>query len=126
MDDKPRPVGQLWFEDDPELPFEPEWGQSVRRARVAAKLNQADLARIINVNQAMVSYIENGEVSTSKAVLPIVRALGVPMPRQYFTDEEERRWAEAGRVLRRVNEAGFRGLLAAAEQMIAASAPKEH
>lgn len=124
----PRPPGQSSIEDEPEIsiPNAEEWGALVRRARKDAKLNQQDLATAIGVEQAMISYIETGQLGSSKAVMPLVRELKIPPPTQFFADEEEQRWVEAGRVLRRVNEAGFRGLLVAAEQMIAGSEPKQH
>jgi transcriptional regulator with XRE-family HTH domain len=126
VESKPRPPGQSSIEDEPEISFTKDWGGLVKRARLEAKLKQHELADEIGVQQAMISYIENGEISSSKAVMPLVRRLEIPPPKQYFADEEEERWVEAGRVLRRVNEAGFRGLLVAAEQMIANSEPKQH
>ncbi len=128
MDRPRRPsAGVQSNSEHPEIPFPPEWGSLVRRARMARKLSQADLAELVDVDQPMISYIENGQVLSSKAVIPLVHALNIPPPRQYFEDELEERWVESGRVLRRRNEAGFRGLLAAAEQMIAsADDVKEH
>lgn len=126
VESKPRPPGQQSNVDQPEISFTKEWGSLVRRARADAGLTQGELADRVGVEQAMISYIERGEVLSSKAVMPIVQELKIPPPRQYFEDELEERWVETGRVLRRVNEAGFRGLLAAAEQMILNSGPKEH
>ncbi len=126
VDTKPRPPGQAAIASEPELSFTKEWGALVRRARVDAHMTQRDVADKIGVEQGMISYIENGEVESSRAVMPLVRLLDIPPPKQYFADEEEERWVEVGRVLRRVNEAGFRGLLAAAELMIAGSEPKQH
>jgi transcriptional regulator with XRE-family HTH domain len=123
-----RPPGQSTIEDEPEIaiPNPEEWGALVRRARGDCKLTQTQLADEIGVAQAMIVYLEQGKLGSSKAVMPIVRRLGVPPPKQYFSDAEEERWVEAGRVLRRINEPAFRGLLAAAEQMIAAAEPQEH
>lgn len=124
----PRPPGQSSIEHEPEIaiPDPKEWGALVRRARTDRKLTQAQLADAIGVEQAMISYLETGQLGSSKAVMPLVRTLGVPPPKQYFADEDEQRWVDAGRVLRRVNDAAFRGLLVAAEQMIANSEQKEH
>lgn len=113
-------------EDYPELAFEPEWGSLVRRARMDRGMTQTELARKVGLEQAQISNIENGKVGSSKAVVPLVQLLHIPYPRQYFEDELDQRWVVAGRVLRRVNEAGLRGLLAAAEAMIANSEPPEH
>lgn len=126
VESKPRQPGQSSIEDYPEIPFTPEWGSLVRRSRKTAGLSQTELAERAHITQPMVSYIESGASGSSKAVMPIVEALGCPMPDQYFSDELEQRWVESGRVLRRVNESGFRGLLAAAEQMIANADPQEH
>lgn len=126
VDSKARPPGQSVIEDQPEIPFTKEWGSLVRRARGDAGLSQGALAERAGISQPMVSYIESGSSGASKAVVPIVKVLGIPFPKQYFEDELEERWVELGRVLRRVNEAGFLGLLAAAEQMIAKNEPSEH
>lgn len=126
VDPKARPPGQSSIENEPDLPINKEWGSLVRRARNDAGMTQAQLALRIGVEQGLISYIENGQVGSSRAVMPLVRELQIPPPKQYFADEEEERWVNAGRVLRRINEPAFRGLLTAAEQMIANSEPKEH
>lgn len=126
VDTNPRPPGQSRLEDEPEVAFTPEWGSLVRRARVAAGLKQGELADMIGASQPQITQVENATIGASRVVMPIVRALKIPPPSQYFEDELDQRWVESGRVLRRTNEAGFRGLLAAAEQMIAGSEPKEH
>lgn len=114
--------------DERELPFQKEWADMVRRARAEKRWSQAELARRVGVEQAMISYIENYTVKSSKAVRRLVEQLDIPMPRQYFDDDLEERWVETGRVLRRINEAGFMGLLHGAEMMIAnaKTSPDEH
>lgn len=126
MDTNPRPPGQGRLEDEPEVAFTREWGALVRRARADAGLSQRDLAIEIGASQPQIAQVETFSISSSKLVMPLVRFLKVPPPSQYFEDELDQRWVESGRVLRRTNEAGFRGLLAAAEQMIAGAEPKEH
>lgn len=112
-----------------EVPFQKEWADMVRRARVAKRWSQAELAGKANCQQALISYIEQYTVKSSTFVRAIADALEIPMPRAYFDDELEERWVNAGRVLRRINEAGFRGLLHGAEVMIAGAKtdePEEH
>lgn len=122
----PRPPGQSALGEYPEIYFSKEWGNLVRRARNDRGLSQGELGDLIGVEQAMISYIETGKVNSSKAVVPLCEVLNIPRPKQYFDDELEERWVEVGRVLRRVNEAGLRGLLAAAEAMIVNAEPHDH
>lgn len=112
-----------------EIQFQKEWADMVRRARAGKRWSQAELANRIGAEQALVSYIERYEVKSSRFVRRIAEELEIPLPRQYFDDELEARWVETGRVLRRINEAGFLGLLHGAEMMIAnakGSEPDEH
>ena len=81
---------------------------------------------MVGCEQATISFIERHEIESTKAVVPLCAILEIPPPSQFVGDEMDKRWLDAGRVLRRVNEAGFRGLLTAAEQMIVGSAPSEH
>ena len=123
---EPRPPGQNANEEHPEISFTKEWGTLVRRARVGLKMTQEELGKKVDESQAIISYIESGKIGSSKAVVPLVEFLGIPPPRHFAGDELDERWLDAGRILRRVNENGFLGLLAAAEQMIAGSDPDPH
>lgn len=118
MSSEPKKTG-VTTDDDPEIYFQPEWGEMVRRARATKKWSQQQLADLLGVEQATVSHIENYKTKSSKLVRRITELLGIPMPEQYFSDELEKRWVESGRVLRHINESGFRGLLHGAEMMIA-------
>jgi len=113
-----QPPGQSSLADYPELPFEKEWGQLVRRARVDQKLTQLELAGKVGCEQAMISNIENWAVHSSRAVTPIVAVLNIPGPAQYFTDDLDRRWLEVGRLLRGMNTQTHAALLEAAEAMV--------
>lgn len=118
MTNQPQPPGQSDLSIYPELPFEKEWGQLVRRARVDQGFTQLDLAGKIGCEQAMISNIENWVVKSSRAVTPIVAVLNIPGPAQYFTDDLDRRWLEAGRLLRSSSEQTHAALLEAAESMV--------
>jgi len=125
-DREPRPPGQSALDAYPELDFTPEWGSLVRRARSDKGWSQADLAREIGCEQPLISYIESGKLGSSKAVVPIADKLGIPVPRQFVGDDLDERWADAGRILRRMSLVTFRALLNAAEQAIADSQPDPH
>jgi transcriptional regulator with XRE-family HTH domain len=57
-----------------------EWegylGRQVRAARVAARLDQAQVAGLANVSVRSVSNLERGKGSSLKTLLSVVRALG--------------------------------------------------
>lgn len=119
----PRPPGQSSLDEYPEISFTADWGSLVRRKRVEMKLSQDELSDRVGCEQALLSMIENGRVLSSKAVVPLVRELDIPPPRQFLGDELDERWHDAGRVLRRVNLSVFKALLTSAEQAIAESEP---
>lgn len=111
----------------PELPFTKEWGSLVRRTRSDLGLSQQDLADAIGSDQPTISYIERGEIDSSKAVRPLVEFLKIPPPKVFMGDDLDERWNEVGRVLRRVDERHFRLLLNIAEQAVAeAGEPEPH
>ena len=64
-------------------------GAAIRRARRAAKLSQADLARIASVRQPLISELENGTVSvTADTLLKVLAPLQLDLdlvPRQRTT-----------------------------------------
>ncbi|MBI5245531.1 MAG: helix-turn-helix transcriptional regulator [Elusimicrobia bacterium] len=63
-----------------------EWmaAQAVMKARIAAKLTQAELARMIHSSQQAISRIEAGEQNTTVAILQkIGRALGMELRIDY-------------------------------------------
>src|SRR5690348_3175135 len=111
----PRQPGQSPLDAYPELRFDPDWGSLVRRKRIDLGMSQQDLANAIGCDQPLISFIERGTIGSSRAVIPISDTLDIPVPSQFVGDELDRRWVEAGRVLRRLNEPGFQGLLLAAE-----------
>ena len=53
------------------------WHDAVRNARTARGLSQMQLARAIGVSQAIIGKIEAGQVTTSRALGPIVEHLGI-------------------------------------------------
>lgn len=112
--------------EHPEIPFTAEWGRMVRNARKQKGMSQEQLAKDARVKQSLISQIEKHIVKSSRAVVPISRVLGIPLPLPRAGDELEERWVNAGRALRWSNESGFKGLLAAAESLISKKKPSEH
>lgn len=84
----------------PEISTTPYWRGLMREARAQGGLNQGQLAAKLGTTQPTISDIETGEISQSKLVTPICDALGIPLPYEPVEDAMERRWIEAGRLLR--------------------------
>jgi len=124
---QPRLPGASAMDAYPELPFTKEWGSLVRRSRADLGMSQQDLADAIGSDQPTISYIERGEIDSSRAVRPLVDFLKIPPPKVFMGDDLDERWVEVGRVLRRVDEKHFRLLLNIAEQAVAeAGEPDPH
>ncbi len=102
----------------PLVPFSEEWGESVRKARNDLKITQPGLGKLVGTDNGTISRIEKGQIASSTFVIPICRALKIPLPAVLVDDDLDARWIDSGRALRIVNEGGFRGLLRAAEEMI--------
>lgn len=99
----------------PELPTNAHWRSLMRRARADQGIGQLELGRKVGVSQNVISKIETGEQEASSAVVPISRALGIPLPFAMFADELDQRWYEAGRLVRARNERMFRAQVEAME-----------
>ena len=110
-----------------EIALPPEWCAAVRTARKAAGLSQAQLGVKVGLSQAMISQIENGVAGSSAKVLAIARALDISPP-DFMRDDLERRWLDAGRVLRARDPESFALQLEYVEKLIAKFArnPEEH
>jgi transcriptional regulator with XRE-family HTH domain len=113
----PRPPGESQLEGYPELSFTREWGLSVRKARKERGWSQQALADKARCSQSMINQIEKYKATSSKAVQPIVEALGIDPPSDPFLDELGRRWRDVEMGLRRDNPDAFLALLSAAEAM---------
>ena len=71
----------------------------MRETRKAMKVSQAELARLVGVNQSTISDIESGVIPISKVIPAIAVALYIPPP---FVPIEHRileRWLRAGQNL---------------------------
>ncbi len=106
-------------EDLPELATNGDWRSLMARARKTHGLTQAELASKVGTSQNMISNIENGGVKSSQFVLPIADALHIPPPTWYENDDD-RAWAETGRVLRARDMELFRRALSMVEGFIVA------
>jgi transcriptional regulator with XRE-family HTH domain len=105
----------------PDLDLNEEWGKLVRQARIKRSLTQAQLADAIGISQAMVNYIEAGSVQHSRAVFPLATLLDIALPEidaRHFATDLERRWWNAGRLLRAQNETTFRAFLDVVERLV--------
>lgn len=109
--------GVVPADPDAELGTNEEWRGIMQRARKDQGLSQAELAGKIGTSQNIVSLIENGEVLSSKFVLPICRKLKIPPP-MHFESEEQRAWSQLGHVLRAKNMKQFRRAMALVESMV--------
>lgn len=103
-------------ENEPELATNDEWRGIMARARKDHGMSQEDLGQKVGSSQAMISKIESGESGSSKLVRPICVLLNIPLP-EHFTDEAERAWVQAGRVLRHRNPEQAKATLALVESM---------
>ncbi len=94
------PVGITSVRDEPELNTTEHWRGSMRRARLEKGLSQRQLATKVGGSQNLISGLESGKVGSSKRILRICDALGIPPPQMLFLDDSERRWVEVGRAIR--------------------------
>ena len=104
--------------DHLEIPFGPDFGERVSAARGREGISQARLAAEVGVSQAVISDIERGIAKSSTVVRKICAVLHIPLPVN-AEDAQERRWIEAGRVLRARRPNLFARQLAFVEEMIA-------
>ncbi len=99
------------------MPTTEEWRQSMRDARNDRGWSQADLAREVGTTQATISDVERGKAESSQWVMRICRTLSIAPP-LFFEGDLDRRWREAGAVLRHRAPTVFEQLLKTAEQLI--------
>lgn len=52
-------------------------GDAIRRTRIAKKLTQEDLGKLVGVQKAQISKIENGRNLTISTVIKVFKAMGV-------------------------------------------------
>lgn len=116
---------------DPELAVTREWGASVRAARKAKKMSQAELSRAIRptTSQATISTIEkgvdeNGRPVSSSLVLPICRVLGIAPP-VIGQSPLMTRWIAVGRALEHRSAELLSSQLESLEYMVRAMSPAE-
>lgn len=101
-----------------EIPFGPDFGERVVQGRKKEGYSQARLAAEVGVSQAVISDIERGIARSSTVVRKICSVLQIPLPVN-AEDEQERRWIEAGRVLRARRPNLFARQLAFIEEILA-------
>lgn len=111
--------------DHLEIPFGPEFGERVVAGRHKEGYSQQRLAAEVGVSQAVISDIERGIARSSTVVRRICAVLRIPLPVN-AEDEQERRWIEAGRVLRSRRPNLFARQLAFVEEMIAEPPDPHH
>lgn len=104
--------------DQLEIPFGPDFGARVAKARDRLSYSQARLAAEVGVSQAVISDIERGIAKSSTVVRKLCGLLSIPLPVN-AEDEQERRWIEAGRVLRSRRPNLFARQLAFVEEILA-------
>ena len=104
--------------DHLEIPFGPDFGERVAAARGRDGYSQARLAAEVGVSQAVISDIERGIAKSSAVVRKICVLLRIPIPVN-AEDEQDRRWIEAGRVLRSRRPNLFARQLAFVEEILA-------
>ncbi|HCP55385.1 MULTISPECIES: helix-turn-helix domain-containing protein [Pseudomonas] len=77
-------------ESHPRLKLEQYLGMQIRRQRQAQELKIADVARIANISQGMLSKIENAQVSTSLETLSrLCDVLGMPMSKLFSQYDQQ-------------------------------------
>lgn len=114
----PRPPdGEL--SDYPEIATTQQWRDRVREARLRQGMTQPQLAARLGTTQPTISDIETGKIAASKLVTPISEVLKIATPYAAVEDDLERRWIEAGRLLRARNRAVFNAQLLFIEQLLA-------
>jgi transcriptional regulator with XRE-family HTH domain len=104
--------------DHLEIPFGPEFGDRVVEGRRKAGYSQQRLASEVGVSQAVISDIERGIARSSSVVRTICAVLQIPLPVN-AEDDQERRWIEAGRVLRARRPNLYARQLAFVEELVA-------
>lgn len=101
----------------PDLPVTREWGALVGQTIKARGWIQQQVADEIDCSQGAISQIVSGPTLRSELVWPLCLVLDLDPPHQFYRDEREKRWVEAGRVLRRRSERAFMSALRSAEEM---------
>lgn len=101
----------------PDLPVTRTWGALVGQTIKARGWIQQQVADEIGCTQGAISQIVSGPTLTSWLVWPLCLVLDLDPPHQFYRDDRERRWVEAGRVLRRRSERAFMSALRSAEEM---------
>jgi transcriptional regulator with XRE-family HTH domain len=84
------------------------WRQQMRAARLAQKIKQHEIARMLSVKQGTVSQIESGKIRASIYVPAIALILGLDLPQFEVLDSEDAEWIKMGRELRKQSLAMFR------------------
>lgn len=87
------------------------------RRRKDIGMTQAELAGRVGTSQNMISNLENGNVTSSSFVLPICRALSIPPP-MFFESEDQKNWSQLGHVLRGKSMKKFKLAMALVESMV--------
>lgn len=105
--------------DQPEIATNEDWRSLMRRTRQGLGLTQSELGSTVHTSQNMISNIESGQVGSSTFIMPICRTLRIPPP-SWYEDEDDRAWAETGRILRARDMEVFRRALSMVEAMVAA------
>lgn len=100
----------------PELATTDAWRIIMMEARRSRGISQSELASKIGATQNAISMIESGATRASHFVPAIATELRIALP-VHFSDEQLRRWYEAGEYLRVHSPSQFAQILGLAESM---------
>lgn len=126
MDDarpnRTRSYNAAWFhdfvaddEEMPEIATNEEWRGIMVRARKAHGLSQEQLGDKVGLSQVMISKLESAQAS-STYIMRICRVLHIQPP-EHYENEDQKQWANLGRVLRARKPEQYRRALALVEAM---------
>jgi transcriptional regulator with XRE-family HTH domain len=104
-------------DDEREMATNEDFRERMRSARVARGWSQFDLAREVGTTQPTISDIERGKAESSQYVMTICRVLAIAPP-LFFEGDLDKRWREAGEVLRHRSPDVFEQLLRTAESFV--------
>jgi transcriptional regulator with XRE-family HTH domain len=124
LEPPPQEADEPSIDGYPELATNDHWRATMRRARDAADMTQAQLGARIGFSQNAISKIESGEQKSSKAVMPICHVLKILPPMILIADELDQRWHDSGRKIRGQDPDFFAAQVEGMERLAATLAEK--